>query len=195
MATAKYIKEIVISFLPLIPRRVSEQELRSMEVMYGAAFHNYSNKQIAGAIQRYTEENDFYPPKPKDLISKIQDSEKIKNDEFLVKRFTCSRCHQKVSAISEGECLDCRGFPGIEKNRVQLPEQDEQDYRIEGRMKCQQCGKIGMCIKEPIKTGSWRCRECYSGLTTKEIVNRFKDLRLMMGDEEYKLSWHEEAPF
>lgn len=48
------------------------------------------------------------------------------------------------------------------------------DYRIVSG-KCSKCGRYGMAITEPIGS-PYLCRECYTGLTGKEIGSRLHKL-------------------
>jgi len=166
---------------------MNQAEIDTLERTYFIAFKPYTNKQITEASVLWMSEAEYYPPKPRDIIGKIQDSARIKNDEFLRKRYTCSLCHQKVSAItSEKICLDCSGIPDVRYKRIKpLPPAEVVNYKMEGRMKCQKCGAIGICIKEPRDelTGSYLCRECYTGYNTKQIVGKFKELSVIMANE------------
>lgn len=182
MATEKFVKDLVISFLTLSPKRMNPTEIDVLERTYFVAFKPYTNKQISEAAELWMKEAEYYPPKPRDIIFKIQDSDRIKNDEFLVKRYTCSMCHQKVSAmLTEGICLDCAGIPDVSYEHVKpLQEGEKVNYKMEGRIKCQKCGAIGMCIKEPADTGTWECRKCYTRMTPMEIVNAWKTLGKIM---------------
>ena len=50
---------------------------------------------------------------------------------------------------------------------------------------CKTCGKGNtVCIQEPIGS-DWECRECYTGLTTKQIAGRYRDLVKMMDKKRY----------
>lgn len=84
-------------------------------------------------------------------------------------------------------------FPKISDILAQIPKSDalnEANYRIESHRMCQKCHKRDvMCIKEPRDTGTWQCRECYTGLTAEQIRVRFDDLGKMMSDKEYKPEW------
>mgnify|MGYP001216047415 CR=1 FL=1 len=88
-------------------------------------------------------------------------------------------------------------FPKISDIISQLPKggwTQNENYRIEEHMMCNECQKPDtMCIKEPVKTGNWRCRQCYTGLTSAQISQRFRDLGRMMGDKEYKPDWVSEV--
>jgi protein-arginine kinase activator protein McsA len=195
MASRKFIHDLVISLLILTPRRLSHEEILALEDAYELAFQGVADKEIKAAGQLYLQDGDFFPPKPKEILARVKDRSTQKHIRELVELYTCKQCHQKVTAITDGICLDCAGFPLLESNRVKLPEPEERDYKIEGRIKCQECGKIAMCIKEPISTGNWKCRECYSGLTKKEIVDRFAELKLFSGDRDHIFKWIQDAPF
>lgn len=161
---------------------MNQTEIDTLERTYFVAFKPYTNKQISDASVLWMEDAEYYPPKPRDILSKIQDSAKVKNDDFLKKRYTCSMCHNKMSAItSEGICLDCAGVPDVSYKRIRpLMEGEKVNYKMEGRMKCQKCGAVGMAIKEPSDIGMWKCRKCYTGMTGVEIVNAWKTIGKMM---------------
>ena len=99
-----------------------------------------------------------------------------------------------IKDITKGgqRCLDtCKGFP-IPKEIVEamdLNEFTKEDYRISYKMKCGRCYKIGLGIEEPINSHRWLCRQCYTGLTSKQIAGRFNDLFLMMENKGYRPEW------
>lgn len=163
---------------------MNQTEIEVLEKTYIVAFKPYTNKQISEAAELWMAEAEYYPPKPRDIISKIQDSVKVKNDEFLKKRYTCARCKQKMSAItSEGICLDCSGVPDISYQFIKSTPTDKKlNYKMEGRIKCNQCGAIGMCIKEPSDSGKWQCRVCYTGMTGTEIAKAWTQLSDMISE-------------
>jgi hypothetical protein len=81
------------------------------------------------------------------------------------------------------KCLDnCEYFPKpvdiskqireIQRNNP-LVNRDE-DFIIRYDVRCRKCGHIGLGIKEPKETGEWQCRECYTGLTTEQIKEKFR---------------------
>jgi hypothetical protein len=88
-------------------------------------------------------------------------------------------------------------FPKISDIIAQLPRGswgENEDYKIQEHMMCNECHKANVsCIKEPKLTGIWRCRQCYTGLTSDEIEQRFKDLGLMMGDNPIIPKWVSEV--
>jgi hypothetical protein len=181
--------------LILTPRRVSQEEISALENAYELAFQGIADKEIKAAGQLYLQDGDFFPPKPKEILARIKNRANEKHTKELIDLYTCQRCHQKVSAITDGICLDCSGIPSLESGRIKMHMAEKQDYQIESRIKCQECGVIGMCIKEPISTGNWSCRKCYTGLDGKQIASRFKDLKLRMGDKDYKINWVDNVPF
>ena len=71
-------------------------------------------------------------------------------------------------------------FPKIADILSLIPRSDslsECDYKFEYHIMCQECHKPDMmCIKEPLDTGVWRCRQCYTGLTNEQIVEKFEEL-------------------
>ena len=59
-----------------------------------------------------------------------------------------------------------------------LAEKNE-PVRIEPGHQCRICGRYKpTCIKEP--GIDWTCRQCYTGLTDKEIADRFRTLANIM---------------
>ncbi len=177
MASRKLVKEVTQSFGTLTAKRLTEEETQALEDTYFIAFKSHSDPVVKLAVHKYIEDGDFYPPRPKDILVRIEDREQDKHTRELVQRYTCSMCHQKVGAITEGICLDCAGMPRMYYEAPKLGVSEKTNYRIEGRMRCNRCGHIGMCIKEPAdENGFWQCRECYTGLTNQEIAARFRKL-------------------
>ena len=147
------------------------------------AFTGYTDRDIQAAADQYRREGEYFPPKPAQILALVKDRSQLKHDEELRAMWTCKRCGQKASAISEGTCLDCEGVPLPQYKRLKpLLNPDKIPFRIEGRMKCQQCGYIGQCIKEPVDDGPWLCKECYSGMTAKEIMHRLNNLTDDVGE-------------
>lgn len=195
MATKIAVQNLTATCLAYSNKKMTQQEKQALEDGYFAAFRSCNDIELAEALNLYLEDGEYFPPKPKDILSGIKNKPTQRHTRELIELYTCKQCHQKVSAITDGICLDCAGIPRLETNKVKLQDPEDRDYRIEGRIKCQECGKITMCIKEPIKTGPWRCRECYSGLTKKEIVDRFSELKLFSGDRDHIFKWIQDAPF
>lgn len=54
---------------------------------------------------------------------------------------------------------------------------DESEYRIRPGTMCNVCHHFGLCIQEPAVTGQWVCRQCYSGLTTKQYEANMRALQ------------------
>jgi len=168
----------------------SQAETETLSNTYYEAFRGYSDKQIKEAGEKYNAEGEFFPPKPWQITNLIKDFKNDKHIKEMIAEYTCRACNQKVAAISEGICLDCLGYPPVEYERFKPFQVEERiPYRIEGRMKCQECGIIASCIKDPIDEGKWQCQHCYTGLTKKEISQRFKDLQRMTFDKEFKPDW------
>ena len=190
MATKKLVHDIVTSFSTLTPRKMEPEATQALEQAYYLAFQHYSDKQIKEAGQKYLEDGDFYPPRPTDILKRVKNISNEKHERELIEMWTCNRCHQKVSCISPGGiCADCQGYPVPTYKHIK-PWFSEKPilYKIEGRMKCQQCGKVTECIKQPIDDGQFLCKDCYSGLTAKERSKRFDDLAKMISDKEYPFS-------
>ncbi len=156
---------------------MDQNEIESLSQTYFKSFRAYKDNEIKQAADDYTTSGEYFPPKPAQIISLVKNTDQGKHIRELVERYTCSMCHQKVSAITEGICLDCAGIPRMHYETPKLAEPEKTNYRIEGRMRCNRCGHIGMCIKEPAdENGFWQCRECYTGLTNQEIAERFRKL-------------------
>jgi len=50
----------------------------------------------------------------------------------------------------------------------------QEEFKIAPGIRCRQCGDIRMCIKEPIDTGDWICRQCYTGLSKDQYIEKIK---------------------
>ena len=76
------------------------------------------------------------------------------------------------------------------KNYTKEPRTKSMDnFVIQPGANCQSCDKKHtVCIQEPIGS-DWECRECYTGLTTKEIIGRLRDLGKMMDKRRYPDFW------
>ena len=132
---------------------------------YFEALRYYNDNDIMKAVSDCINECEWFP-KPAEIRKRLPQDDN-KHDSFLRARFTCSMCGEKVSAISEGKCLDCAGVGFFEeKRKVEKP--PENDFTQHGRMMCQKCRQVGLCIKEPKDTGSWLCTDCYTGLTKRK---------------------------
>ena len=57
---------------------------------------------------------------------------------------------------------------------------DEGKFRIREQVRCTDCGEIRMCIEEPTDCGQWKCRQCYTGMTVKEIQDKLESLMIRM---------------
>ena len=156
---------------------MTTQEINTVSNSYLNAFKSFTDEQIIQAADKYAETGEYFPPRPEAIISLITNIEVDKHTRELIARYTCRACGMKVSAITDGICLDCAGIPKPEyKNLKPLPEPSSRDYRIEGRVVCSVCGHIGMGINEPSGSEGWLCRKCYTGFTNQEIAERFKKL-------------------
>lgn len=200
MATKKLVAQLTKDWLSFSPRQKTNEEVESLGRAYFQAFKSYKDQEIIEAAEKYAESGDYFPPKPIQITMLVKDAKKKKHDRELVEMWTCKRCHQKVSSMtSEGVCLDCSGVPIPTYEHIK-PWRNEKriHYKIEGRIKCQQCGIVGECIREPSEDGQWLCKDCYSGLTSKERKQRLNDLARMVEDGNYKPEWVkllEELPF
>ncbi len=167
-------------------RRITETDKEILVKAYSELFKGVPDKEFREGCYRYADENDFYPPTPHKLAEYMPQKKKDKAAKEFREWYMCHTCGQMCYAMAEkGLCLDCAGFPPIEYDRKPGPPQYPVDepYKIEGRMKCQKCGRVGICIKDPRDTGQWECRQCYSGLTTAETSQRFRDLVSVIDDK------------
>ena len=177
-------------------RKMNEDERDALEKSYFDSFRPYSNQQLAEAIRLFMDSDEsYYPPKAATIRKFIPGDKDSKHDGELVKRFTCVACGEKVSAISDGRCLDCAGMPPADPDHVHLPETGEDNFVIEGRRRCNDCGAVAMCIEEPKGCKHWQCQKCYAGIDRKEVGKRFNDLQRMMGDKDYTPAWVERTPY
>lgn len=113
-------------------------------------------------------------------------------DKIAAYVIALDRFKEENIRASGQRCMDtCKSFPLpaeiIEK--MDLKEFSKEDYRISYKMKCGRCYKIGLGIEEPINSHRWLCRQCYTGLTSKQIAGRFNDLSLMMENKGYRPEW------
>lgn len=154
---------------------MSPQEQETLANGYYLAFKKYSDKDIQQAGYKYMEEGEYFPPKPAQIIALISHAATDKHTAALKERFTCASCGEVVSGISERKCFDCAGILPVEGYDEPSIKPDN-DFRIEGRRQCQECGNIGLCVQEPRGTGEWLCKRCYTGLTDQEITEKFKSL-------------------
>ena len=181
MATKKLVARLTKDWLGFSPRKMSPEETEALSQTYFGAFKAYKDTEIQEAADDYTTSGEYFPPKPAQIISLVKNTDQSKHTRELVERYTCSACHQKASGITDGICLDCAGLPRMSYETLKLPEPTRGNYKIEGRMLCNQCGSVGMCIKEPLLSGEWRCRKCYTGMTGPEIAATFRKLAEMVG--------------
>ena len=199
MATMKQIKDLVAFFLPMATRNMTPKDVSYLEDAYFAAFKAVPDGVLKTAAYAYMEEGEFFPPKPANLRKFVKGSAEAKHIRELIEAWTCSVCHQKVHSIltEKGTCADCAGLPPVASSSVKLPEWNPINYTMEGRIKCQSCGAIMSCIKEPRDSGAWKCQQCYTGLNKQEIAQRFNDLERMVFDKDFKPKWVKalEVPF
>lgn len=155
---------------------------------YYQILKSYSDNAVKKAVFACLKESEYFP-KPADIVKIINtDLKDLKHSQELKKRYTCSVCHEQVSAISDNKCLDCAGFPPADEKQVFLNSADD-NFVIEGRRQCQKCSTVSQCIKEPKDTGQWECQKCYSGLTKEQIQQRWKDIVHMLNDKEFMPEW------
>jgi ribosomal protein L37AE/L43A len=163
---------------------MSPEETEGLSQTYFSAFKAYKDNEIQEAADDYATSGEYFPPKPAQILSLVKNVDQSKHNRELTEHWTCSMCKQKVSSItSDGVCLDCCGVPMPAYQSIKpLPNSTSRHYRMEGRMQCQTCGNVGMCIKEPADSGSWECRQCYTRMNNKEIAAAFRTLGEMVGE-------------
>ena len=172
MATRAMIKSMLDGFANMYPREINERLIND----YMRALKKFGDKEVSTAGYTCMEECTFFP-RPHDIISRIPLREENENSKFWKDRYTCQVCHHLVSAISEGKCLDCAIISPGYYNDLKQPElKSTKPFHMHGRMKCQTCGTIGFCIKDPIDIGTWECRDCYSGMNIFQRKQKFQTL-------------------
>jgi formylmethanofuran dehydrogenase subunit E len=161
---------------------MSEEETEALSKTYFSSFKAYTDTEIEQAAKDYMNNGEYFPPKPSQILSLVKNADIGKHTRELVERYTCSTCHEKVSAICDGVCLDCLGVPKPAYQNIKpLPKPTPSDYRMEGRIQCQKCGHVGMGIKEPAESGQWECRQCYTRMNNQEVAAAFRRLVEMVG--------------
>lgn len=195
MASKKLIEEILEHL-----GKVYLREPTSMRMIdsYWQVLKKYPDQDVTNAAWKCLEELDFFP-KPSQIIKRISKKEKSHN-EWLRKRFTCMNCGNYVTAswilsASEKSCLCKECHDGVPKSMGRSPqklisETGEKDFALAENIRCQQCGMIARCIKEPLSDAGcvWRCRKCHTGLTGEEIKAKYAEI---VG----KIGTLEEVPF
>ena len=89
-------------------------------------------------------------------------------------------------------CLDTSNkfpIPSEIVEKMDLNEFTREDYRISYKMRCRKCGHFGLGIEEPINSDNWKCRKCYTGLTSDQIKGRFQDIYRMIEQPGYRPEW------
>lgn len=74
--------------------------------------------------------------------------------------------------------------PADIKERIATKPQAEPDHVIENYHKCGVCGHYGMAIQEEPYPDMWRCRQCYTGLSTMELKAKFRTIFEVMGEKK-----------
>ena len=183
MATRKFLVQLTSEWLGFSPKgKMTSDETESLIQTYFNAFRAYKDSEIREATDEYLKTGVVYPPKPAHIIALVKNQDQSNHTRELVERWTCSMCRKKTSSITvNGICLDCSGIPKPEYKHIKpLPIDERTNYRMEGRIMCQECGKVGMCIQEP--GDKWLCRQCYTGMDGKEIAANWRTvIRAMEG--------------
>lgn len=184
MASKKLIIEILTMFDNIY--RKDREPLVDDELTvntYVKAFKYAKNNDLKKAAYEALDNCEYYP-RPAEIHKYFprQESKKtIQNDQYLRDRFTCMKCGKRVTALmgtgDRGVCLLCSGFGGAQlgkEHQIKLKEPGTDLFIIEGNLRCNGCGKVGECIKEPPDAEHWLCRDCYGGTTKEGRVLRFK---------------------
>ena len=161
-------------FLSIWPRKNADST--AMTEAYYQALRKYSDDEVRKAGYKAMDELEFFP-KPTDL-KKFLDVTNLRD------RFTCPKCGSHVSLIIDGECKYCKAKVPLSIPRPQIKQdlvKTERSPRIEPSIRCQNCGKIGLCIHED---NQWQCRQCYTGFSDNEIKQRFRDLQAVIAQEK-----------
>lgn len=147
--------------------------------IYYRPLMKFPDKEIAESAEKCFEDCDYFPT-VKDMLQKLPKRAIDKHSKELSGMYICQVCNEKVSAISNGECLDCAQInPQLAGVRYKLEYRpyERESYRMHGRMKCQKCGKgPTLCIKKPRDTGPWLCKDCYRGYDDEEYHIRWKKI-------------------
>jgi len=160
-------------FSQVFPMKGNIEDLTDI---YFNSFKRISEKSLRNAAYECIETCEFFP-KPKDVFKFIKTDE---HDKELRNRFTCSICKNHVSLLIEGVCSWCKAGVPLSIERPVLAHEEFSEvvdsYLIEHLIKCQKCGKVTTCVKEPPESGQWLCRECFTGLTLPEFEAKLHDL-------------------
>lgn len=143
--------------------------------LYYDVLKPYSDKQVTEAGYKCLEELEFFP-KPAQVVKRIPKEDD--HNKELRKRFTCPICKAGVSLIIEGKCRMCHSGTSLKIPRpiIRQPPLPKDDFLMEDNIRCEECGTIAKCIKEPSESGKWQCRQCYSGISIKEHRERMRKL-------------------
>lgn len=102
-------------------------------------------------------------------------------DESLVNSWMQALSRFSDEQISKGGAKAMEEFPRMPTpsdviSRMPNVVDEHLPYILEENRKCGLCGYTGMCIKEEPFSDTWRCRQCYSGLTKEQHAARMKQL-------------------
>ena len=116
-----------------------------------------------------------------DLYNKRMDESLVNSWVQALNRFTDEQ-------ISKGGAKAMEEFPRMPTpsdviSRMPNVVDEHLPYILEENRKCGLCGYSGMCIREEPYSDTWRCRQCYSGLTKEQYAVMIRDLIKIMGKE------------
>lgn len=125
-----------------------------------------------------------YFPKPADITKRIKLLKKDKAHDIELKdHFKCPVCSCGSSIMIGGVCWYCYNKVPLSVSRPKLKPfiPPDANFTIQTVMKCQTCGKMGVCIQEPINSAPWECRECFTGLTLGQYKEKIYNIINQIG--------------
>ena len=180
MAKKETVEAMLQRFAQIFPMKGTIEDLTDI---YFKSFRRVPERALRNAAYDCIETCEFFP-KPKDIFKFIKADD---HDKELRNRFTCSICKAHVSLMVEGMCSWCKAKVPLSVERPHLKHEyfseSVDSYLIENMIKCQRCGQVTTCVKEPPETGDWLCRECFTGLSAPEFIARMRAIMPAFEDE------------
>lgn len=93
---------------------------------------------------------------------------------------------EEISVGFEQAMTECEKFPTPKEiiSRVSIQKkQTSLNYPLFGKKLCVVCEQVKYCMKET-ENSKWECRECYTGMNTKEIKEKLEKIRDSMGSQK-----------
>ena len=125
----------------------------------------------------------------RDMITSFCDLFARKLDPRLVDSWMTALQRYDDDRIRDGGLKameECQRMPTPQDVITRMPKEkteETQDYVFE-TAKCSLCGSYGRCIKEDPYSDTWRCRECYTGLTAAQHAAKMREIINAMGIKE-----------